>query len=55
MIPSYDSYALAGRPAAKSSKIIQNQPIDFFGTLWYSVLSTQEDRVLREEASDGTE
>ena len=31
----------------KSSKIIQIQPIDFFSTLWYSVLSTQGQRVLR--------
>jgi len=27
--------------ARKCSRIIQKHPIDFFSTLWYSVLSTQ--------------
>jgi len=41
----------------KCSKIIQNQPLDIFSTLVYSVLSTQEDGVLnrKEEPMELTE
>ena len=41
--PRFLHFPETSRPSAKSSKIIQNPPIDFFSTQWYSVLSTQRD------------